>query len=591
MNTWGLSVDGGANYLTLPNGVVGEWEEVLSSVVDENLREFMWGLLLAEGGAMDSDDITLPIVEGATGMSVIDDGSHAVLLAWMNAINQGLGEGFFSQNDIDMLSPKYTNEEIITLFFFFSIVGSNPNTMTNDELRNLLLGLGGVEEFIIEILSWATEDIPVDASEAWIASRALNVLRKNFRVSLGSTQSLFLQHRQMLTIKNQPSPIVNDLTPITAGINIDHSILPGYYSTQVEFTAVPNDVPVPIIRGISPNSGSAGTVIAITGVNFLHNSNPLLYQVRIGESLCDNLTIVSNTSATCEVPAGMGGVARSFTATSVYGDEFHTVISFNVIPDYNGANFADVDPATCNTSIGIGTIFTVNDPRNGQDYRIRCMEDGHYWMIDNLKIADYTATSADSNVSSSFVIPATKTSGAENNIEPQVWDPSGQAYCTSGIGGAFTTDPGNPAPQTGCGYLYNFWAATAGTGQSISSGTAPSSICPKNWRLPTGTASSEFNALQVSMGMPSGVLHSGLTLDNNRWILPNGYFRATMSGYYNNGDFSNSGSTAMLWSSRSRTVESADGMSLMSAPIMVAIPPDPGAYTNKKDGAVVRCRR
>lgn len=49
------------------------------------------------------------------------------------------------------------------------------------------------------------------------------------------------------------------------------------------------------------------------------------------------------------------------------------------------------------------------------------------------------------------------------------------------------------------GNHYQWNAATAGTGGTISSGQAAGSICPKGWRLPTSGASGEFQAL-VSAG-------------------------------------------------------------------------------------------
>jgi uncharacterized protein (TIGR02145 family) len=158
-------------------------------------------------------------------------------------------------------------------------------------------------------------------------------------------------------------------------------------------------------------------------------------------------------------------------------------------------------------------------------------------MIDNLKIANYTATSSDTNLTSGgFNIPALTTSGFDLN-NPKVYGP--------------VTNDGSG--DTNYGYLYNWPAATAGeTTSSITSGNATSSICPANWHLPT---SNEFLILNGSMY--NGVL-SPADGNGNSAHAANWQYGAAFSGVFSGNweyDFNNQGSFAGLWSSTSDSNE------------------------------------
>ena len=122
-----------------------------------------------------------------------------------------------------------------------------------------------------------------------------------------------------------------------------------------------------------------------------------------------------------------------------------------------------------------GASAKVYDKRDGNIYTVKKLADGNVWMTENLRIANKTISDADSNLPSgtSYTIPVSDLSN-------------------------FTTDQNTNAAYIDSTYggYYNFYTATAGTGgTSLTSGNAPSSICPKGWRLPTGDSSGEFNTL------------------------------------------------------------------------------------------------
>ena len=103
-------------------------------------------------------------------------------------------------------------------------------------------------------------------------------------------------------------------------------------------------------------------------------------------------------------------------------------------------------------SLASDAPYIVKDSRDGNTYTVRYIN-GACWMTQNLRIAGGTTlNSSNSNISSSYIIPATEVHDSGN-----------------------TTD--------GC--WYNFCTASAGTVCSASDDVdATSDICPSGWRLP-----------------------------------------------------------------------------------------------------------
>ena len=117
---------------------------------------------------------------------------------------------------------------------------------------------------------------------------------------------------------------------------------------------------------------------------------------------------------------------------------------------------------------------TLTDTRDNNTYTVSKLADGKCWMTQNLRIINKTITPADSNVTSNYTIPASSING-------------------------FTSSDTSNAYVDSYGGFYNWYTATAGTGTtalSTNGQNAPSSICPKGWRLPTsGNIYSEFQTL------------------------------------------------------------------------------------------------
>jgi uncharacterized protein (TIGR02145 family) len=235
----------------------------------------------------------------------------------------------------------------------------------------------------------------------------------------------------------------------------------------------------------------------------------------------------------------------------------------------------------------IYSTLTLKDTRNNQDYRVRKMPDGHCWMIDNLKLELYTGmqlTSADSNVpagaptvvtlaagglSGNFTVSGrmtadNTTSNGTNYDNYNAWrqanpsDPSMPKTETC-VMGMFI----DSASETGCGYLYNWYTATAGYGDNNkTSGFVESSICPARWHLPRGGDDTlDKNELAIlNSAMYDGSLAGlGSTTDTEivmNWMYT-GLFAGNFSGVFVSDGFDGQGVFFDFWSSSAGSANNA----------------------------------
>ena len=267
----------------------------------------------------------------------------------------------------------------------------------------------------------------------------------------------------------------------------------------------------------------------------------------------------------------------------------------------------------CN-SMGLHEIAKLYDTRDGQAYRVRKMDDGKCWMIDNLRlelIEDMVFTPDDSDVKTATTVnfnwryyddsfeewvgftgtregdfvtwgELTKMGypAGGYGFDYMAWrqvDPSMEIFYPDDVAAWGYEDwqveayyycrPGRAAfwygSLTGCGYFYNFFTATAGTSDDPSGNeqlAATGSICPAGWRLPiTGFdyygSDSDIALLNGFMngdGAPSAESYDYV---NNRsyvdnW-LPSGAWQGAMGGRYMGGSIFNTGSNGSYWSATS----------------------------------------
>lgn len=204
------------------------------------------------------------------------------------------------------------------------------------------------------------------------------------------------------------------------------------------------------------------------------------------------------------------------------------------------------------TGSNSSAVVNLTDSRGGttRTYDVAKLADGKCWMLTNLKLGStsgpITLTPADSNVASNFTLPQLITGGAAEFDLPLAYGP-------------VTGDTGSGS--TNYGHLYNWSAATAGASRTTNpagSGNAANSICPANWRLPSGglwnDTANEFSNLNARMAGLSGVTDAGYTGSNYysaanaaNWQFA-GPLRGVFAGYSWGGSFFSQGSGAVLWS-------------------------------------------
>ena len=195
--------------------------------------------------------------------------------------------------------------------------------------------------------------------------------------------------------------------------------------------------------------------------------------------------------------------AAKFADNNTNGGHYRTqvLLSFvatpKSIPDVKGfggiTRMQDMTPEVCN-NVAAGTTGELYDTRDYNVYTVakftnRVDGGANCWMTQNLRIIGRTITSADSDVTQPYVIPSHWTNVPDDGNYTAMYHNA--AYF------------GNPE----YGAYYSWFTATAGSSPIVegSVGTyASSSICPKGWRLPSGSStSSDYNQLL-----------SGLTLDD-----------------------------------------------------------------------------
>ena len=137
------------------------------------------------------------------------------------------------------------------------------------------------------------------------------------------------------------------------------------------------------------------------------------------------------------------------------------------------------------------------DTRDNKTYLVSKLADGNCWMSQNLAIDltenepveisnnDGTVSTATPNYSTIYAAGESWSQAEDNwrSYHPE----AEKAYYQNGVTQSSTpTASGDEYAWESAGVYYNWYAATGGSGTvSLDSGEAPSSLCPKGWRLPT----------------------------------------------------------------------------------------------------------
>ena len=279
----------------------------------------------------------------------------------------------------------------------------------------------------------------------------------------------------------------------------------------------------------------------------------------------------------------------------------------------------EMTPEVC-AETEVGTVARLTDARDQKQYWVTKLADGNCWMTQNLDLdlANGTPlTPEDSDVSSNWNPPRTTEqlgtiTSANTNTETYSWDlgmyvksdPDGYSdYCGgSSIKGlsdstctsAGWTDVSSMTPMADgttnevistdnntynahylVGNLYQWNAATAGTGGTITGQDATDSICPKGWQLPTSNNSNSgsFQALMNAYSIGN---------DSTKITQSPLYFHP--SGYVYSGSLRYAGYGGNYWSSTADSSASdAYYLSFYSGGVA------PSDYNYRYRGQSVRC--
>ena len=343
---------------------------------------------------------------------------------------------------------------------------------------------------------------------------------------------------------------------------------------------------------------------------------------------------VSDTTAYKAVPTATGDTSLISTSSPTEADTYNLTFGTKVDTSLPSGTYSNdvvvsvvANPAFVPVFDGIQTMqemtsticadaaendtAQLTDTRDGKKYWVTKLADGNCWMTQNLDL-DLTngtpLTPEDSDVSSNWNPPRSTekngtVTGNSDNTETYSWDfglyvknnpDDYDSYCNqvktmSGCNG--WTDATNLTPAetewTGSvdntvsgntydahfliGNFYQWNAATAGTGDTITSAEAKDSICPKGWQLPTSN-----NSNSGSLGGLVGSLNSTTITQAPYYFNP--------SGYVYSGSLGSAGIDGYYWSSTAYSSTSrAYSLGFTSSYI------DPSDYDLRYFGQSVRC--
>ena len=410
---------------------------------------------------------------------------------------------------------------------------------------------------------------------------------------------------------SSPTSGSGETTTISFGVNVDTTLPAGSYTNTIVISAVTNYVPQPILD-VYPTTGWAGDTITLYSNGGFVN----VQSVTIGGTDCTSIDVKSADELTCTLPnkaetdttSGtdngydiqvnvVGGQMENHNFTIRYFNPNRTEtasVSNTQITNTNMSNFTGVD---CG-SLSVGDIISLTDERNGQTYRIKKMQDEKCWMVDNLKYAGEANTNL-ANVDGTYGLVYNNDSGKFNTVDgtdTQSTANSDKAFYNNPMSASYCYGDSIQSSYTKCGYLYNWYAATAGTGTYATStyGTNVSgSICPTGWRLPSarsdgstatgnGTSSTAADFPVLNASMNAGSLTTGSTSSYPTGWQFTGAWSGVFSGNWGSG-FSSQGSVGYYWSS------TADSFSLARYLLFSSSYVYPGNNGNKYFGRPVRC--
>jgi uncharacterized protein (TIGR02145 family) len=216
------------------------------------------------------------------------------------------------------------------------------------------------------------------------------------------------------------------------------------------------------------------------------------------------------------------------------------------------------------TGTNTGAVVAMLDNSDGVNkyYAVARLADNRCWMISNYAraygtkvdvINNGTWTNGTAGTTAFYVDPADATPFQSGSIRVCV----GVGYATTAVNAiAYLSGSGSTTAGSvyNCGYLYNWYGATAGSGSSSSTaGIVTGSICPLGWHLPSTNSTSAGITIPTGWASATEFLTmysniNGGTITN--FVGSSSAFRSTSSGQVASASsIINQGSVGGYWSS------------------------------------------
>ena len=334
-----------------------------------------------------------------------------------------------------------------------------------------------------------------------------------------------------------------------------------------------------------------------------------------GPTASDTYTLTFGTKVNTSLPSGTysNQVVVSVVANPAYVPNLTQI-----------SNMQDMTTEICNAST-VGQTNRLTDTRDGKKYWVTKLKDGNCWMTQNLDfdipadgLTNENGLAAKTNLpdgtvwdSSSDYAPQPTNTTIENvynnsnyystySFDPGMYvnnDPAAWTSCNNYWSGGSCDNWTNVSSMTAMteertdgtiidgktydahylvGNYYQWNAATAGTGgESVTSGNATGSICPKGWTLPTGGSSSrQYNQLVSAYSLSGSAGATALT-KSPLYFIPAGYGLSgslNFAGYY-----------GLYWSSTANSSNNAYNFYFNSGYV------NPSNGSGRHNGFSVRC--
>lgn len=328
---------------------------------------------------------------------------------------------------------------------------------------------------------------------------------------------------------------------VLATVNVQNS---GGYSVYVKSNS----------QNLVGQKSSANTIPGLQGSATYTNLpvNTWGYTATEGTTISDNATykavsvtgngdkIAENTSN--KITSDTKTIALAFAARindTKPVDTYRNTVTMSVVSSPIELALVDIEEmqqmtsAVCEntpTEPATGSSKQLKDVRDGKYYWVAKLADRKCWMTQNLDLdlsTNKVLTAADSDAPMAGYTPIYDTAMIADDDtvladdtgqrswslgDYRIINPTISSNCGSGRNSAadcssqFTayTTPITANGDANAHYIlgnhYQWNTATAGTGGSVTSGQALSSICPKGWRLPTSNTGGEFEELVTVLG-------------------------------------------------------------------------------------------